>query len=138
MYYYGFALIVSMVGVAFLAAGTYFSSHDVFNAQSTKVFVRVVGNHENRTSDGVTYAPEFEVVSGPYQGRRWTGNHYSSPPVHEVGDETTGLFDPRSGQVVSDKSLLNDRLMNVMAISVGVGLLVSAGLFSFFGWPYRG
>lgn len=137
MFYVGVILFLSLFGGIFFAAGAWFERRDVFNDTSTAVAVRVVGNHEKRDSDGVTYAPEFEIVSGPHKGNRWTGSHYSSPPVHDVGDQEAGFYDEASGQIVSATSLRSNRLFNRLFMSLGAGILFAAAAFAVSGWSYR-
>lgn len=96
-------------------------------ADNTPVNLRVVRLHAN---DG-SYAPEFEVIEGPFAGRRNISNVSSNPPAHMEGDEVAGYIDPDTGTIQSEGTLGTLRFIGRIFTSVGLGLggvLLAVGL----------
>ncbi|MEL6946713.1 MAG: hypothetical protein AAFO73_03665 [Pseudomonadota bacterium] len=123
------ALVVFLVGLAFLAAGlALYQRHRAFvaNAHPTRLRVdHVEARPSGRKQAGrsVTYIPHFEVLDGPHSGTiappsgmsgRWRGTE---------GKTYEGWFDPRSQQATSRGDLIMTTLLLPIVVLLGFGLV---------------
>ena len=96
-------------------------------AKNTPVQLRVTKLHPKENA----FAPEFEVIDGPFAGRRNISNVSSSPPAHMEGDVGAGYINPEPGTIQSEGTLASlrtvGRLFRIVGPAVGGALLV-AGL----------
>ena len=81
-----------------------------------------------------TFAPVFEVASGPYAGKKSTSSIATYPPLHHEGDEVNGVYLPASGEILSERAIAARASMGRDARRIGffalfVGLAVLAYLY---------
>ncbi len=109
--------IYTLGGALFISVGTFmYLSQERYIRSAVPVSLEVTDMVEG--SEG-GYAPEFVVLDGANEGRRYRGNTYINPPAHSIGDRVPGLINTDTGVIKSDRMIAQIKWMGSAAIVIG-------------------
>jgi len=127
-----------LVGLLFWAFGTLFHGGSAaFQSRSEPAMLLVVDMHSKRDTEGdITYRPVFVLAEAPELRDAYAGNIWVFPQPHERGDLVPGRYDPKNGEMRSDKMM--GRSVVIGRIAQVLGLVIALqGVAMLFGVPER-
>lgn len=129
MFYSGsFFLALILCAVLSLAAAIGLLWHLSWrNEAAVPVSVRVEALHEEPGKDGtIMYRPEFVVTAGAYKRQRYKSEVAANPATYEMGEECHGFYQPKTGVILTTKTIKGLRIAAAITAVVGVGAMVGA------------
>ncbi|MEP5760781.1 MAG: hypothetical protein ABJ327_16020 [Litoreibacter sp.] len=120
------ALKYFLTGFFLWGIGTLFlGGSGAFEAQSEMAELRVVELQSRRHRDGYTlYRPVFSLAKASTEVGTYVGNIWSRQLLHEAGDVVPGRFDPKSGEMRSEKMLKRNSWIGPIARYLGIFIAV--------------
>lgn len=93
-------------------------------SRAMPVKIRVTSISKNEENEDPSYAANFVILDGPHEGKHAESSVSEPRPTHAVGDEVSGLYDPKSQAILSEYEEPVAKWMPLWAMMIGGSLFL--------------